>query len=133
MSCEVGLACFHKTKLVTKPLINTGWKYCFINFFGMLYWTCLQVATRFLMTKNSLFCSDIMVNLDWHFLNQTTNIKTKIVFSCGTFLDSSVLSKRSSYSFICECRAKYGIDEMCRDQWNWASKNPYGYESPNSN
>ncbi|CAA3031642.1 UDP-glucose 4-epimerase GEPI48 [Olea europaea subsp. europaea] len=25
--------------------------------------------------------------------------------------------------------AKYGIDEMCRDQWNWASKNPYGYES----
>ncbi|XP_031130463.1 UDP-glucose 4-epimerase GEPI48-like [Ipomoea triloba] len=24
--------------------------------------------------------------------------------------------------------AKYGIEEMCRDQWNWASKNPYGYE-----
>jgi len=30
------------------------------------------------------------------------------------------------------CRAKYGIDEMCRDQWNWASKNPYGYGSPDS-
>ncbi|KAH9685111.1 UDP-glucose 4-epimerase 5 [Citrus sinensis] len=29
-------------------------------------------------------------------------------------------------------KARYGIDEMCRDQWNWASKNPYGYESPNS-
>ncbi|KDO76555.1 hypothetical protein CISIN_1g026752mg [Citrus sinensis] len=29
-------------------------------------------------------------------------------------------------------KAKYGIDEMCRDQWNWASKNPYGYESSNS-
>lgn len=27
-------------------------------------------------------------------------------------------------------RAKYGIDDMCRDQWNWASKNPYGYEGP---
>lgn len=27
-------------------------------------------------------------------------------------------------------RAKYGIDEMCRDQWNWASKNPRGYGSP---
>ncbi|CAN0840952.1 UDP-glucose 4-epimerase 5 [Linum grandiflorum] len=25
--------------------------------------------------------------------------------------------------------AKYGIEEMCRDQWNWASKNPYGYGS----
>ncbi|CAN4115556.1 unnamed protein product [Withania somnifera] len=25
-------------------------------------------------------------------------------------------------------RAKYGIEDMCRDQWNWASKNPYGYE-----
>lgn len=24
-------------------------------------------------------------------------------------------------------RAKYGIDDMCRDQWNWASQNPYGY------
>ncbi|XP_077251299.1 UDP-D-glucose/UDP-D-galactose 4-epimerase 5 isoform X2 [Tasmannia lanceolata] len=29
-------------------------------------------------------------------------------------------------------KAKYGIDEMCRDQWNWASKNPYGYGSPDS-
>ncbi|ONK59207.1 uncharacterized protein A4U43_C08F4080 [Asparagus officinalis] len=25
--------------------------------------------------------------------------------------------------------ARYGIAEMCRDQWNWASKNPYGYQS----
>ncbi|XP_073006800.1 UDP-glucose 4-epimerase 1-like [Typha latifolia] len=29
-------------------------------------------------------------------------------------------------------KAKYSIEEMCRDQWNWASKNPYGYESPDS-
>lgn len=29
-------------------------------------------------------------------------------------------------------KAKYGIDEMCRDQWNWASKNPYGYGDPDS-
>ncbi|PKA49785.1 UDP-glucose 4-epimerase GEPI48 [Apostasia shenzhenica] len=29
-------------------------------------------------------------------------------------------------------RAKFGIDEMCRDQWNWASKNPWGYGSPDS-
>ncbi|XP_050227393.1 bifunctional UDP-glucose 4-epimerase and UDP-xylose 4-epimerase 1 [Mercurialis annua] len=26
-------------------------------------------------------------------------------------------------------KAKYGIQEMCRDQWNWASKNPWGYQS----
>ncbi|XP_011628345.1 bifunctional UDP-glucose 4-epimerase and UDP-xylose 4-epimerase 1 [Amborella trichopoda] len=26
-------------------------------------------------------------------------------------------------------KARYGIDEMCRDQWNWASKNPWGYHS----
>ncbi|KAJ3692726.1 hypothetical protein LUZ60_011821 [Juncus effusus] len=26
-------------------------------------------------------------------------------------------------------RAKYGIEEMCRDQWNWGRKNPYGYKS----
>ncbi|GJN34204.1 hypothetical protein PR202_gb22848 [Eleusine coracana subsp. coracana] len=33
-------------------------------------------------------------------------------------------------------KAKYGIQEMCRDLWNWASKNPYGYassESPKQN
>ncbi|XWS61601.1 hypothetical protein CRYUN_Cryun07bG0140000 [Craigia yunnanensis] len=29
-------------------------------------------------------------------------------------------------------KAKYGIEEMCRDQWNWASKNPYGYGTPDS-
>eukprot|EP00252_Welwitschia_mirabilis_P015209 TRINITY_DN3345_c0_g1_i2.p1 TRINITY_DN3345_c0_g1~~TRINITY_DN3345_c0_g1_i2.p1 ORF type:complete len:203 (+),score=42.91 TRINITY_DN3345_c0_g1_i2:320-928(+) len=27
-------------------------------------------------------------------------------------------------------KAQYGIEEMCRDQWNWASKNPWGYGSP---
>ncbi|KAI3453672.1 hypothetical protein Pfo_010335 [Paulownia fortunei] len=26
-------------------------------------------------------------------------------------------------------KAKYGIDEMCRDQWKWASQNPWGYQS----
>ncbi|KAF8413125.1 hypothetical protein HHK36_001101 [Tetracentron sinense] len=26
-------------------------------------------------------------------------------------------------------KAKYGIEEMCRDQWNWASNNPWGYQS----
>ncbi|XP_039050708.1 UDP-glucose 4-epimerase GEPI48-like [Hibiscus syriacus] len=30
-------------------------------------------------------------------------------------------------------KAKFGIEEMCRDQWNWASKNPYGYQTPNLN
>ena len=27
-------------------------------------------------------------------------------------------------------KAERGIDEMCRDAWNWQSKNPYGYGSP---
>lgn len=26
-------------------------------------------------------------------------------------------------------KAKYGIEEMCRDQWKWASNNPWGYQS----
>ncbi|KAK2989057.1 hypothetical protein RJ640_018846 [Escallonia rubra] len=26
-------------------------------------------------------------------------------------------------------KAKYGMEEMCRDQWNWASLNPWGYSS----
>ncbi|CAH9117061.1 unnamed protein product [Cuscuta europaea] len=30
-------------------------------------------------------------------------------------------------------KAKYTIEEMCQDQWNWASKNPYGYEGSAEN
>ncbi|KAM7531412.1 hypothetical protein LguiB_034822 [Lonicera macranthoides] len=30
-------------------------------------------------------------------------------------------------------KAKYGVAEMCQDQWNWASKNPYGYTTPQPN
>lgn len=26
-------------------------------------------------------------------------------------------------------KAEYGIEEMCRDQWNWVNKNPYGYQT----
>ncbi|KAL1364464.1 hypothetical protein HN51_012656 [Arachis hypogaea] len=25
-------------------------------------------------------------------------------------------------------KAKYGVEEMCRDQWNWAKNNPWGYK-----
>lgn len=37
------------------------------------------------------------------------------------------------YSFFMFCkfdvsfRAKYGVEEMCRDQWKWAVNNPWGY------
>lgn len=27
-------------------------------------------------------------------------------------------------------KAKYGITEMCKHQWNWATKYPQGYETP---
>ena len=27
-------------------------------------------------------------------------------------------------------KAKRGIAEMCRDAWNWQSKNPYGFKKP---
>ncbi|KAL3685271.1 hypothetical protein R1sor_003293 [Riccia sorocarpa] len=29
-------------------------------------------------------------------------------------------------------KAQNGIEEMCRDQWNWASKNPWGYRRAHS-
>ena len=25
-------------------------------------------------------------------------------------------------------KAEYGIEEMCRDQWNWQKNNPEGYQ-----
>ena len=37
------------------------------------------------------------------------------------------------WSGFCLCnRAKFGIEEMCRDQWTWASKNPHGYDGHSS-
>ncbi|CAN8305482.1 unnamed protein product [Cochlearia groenlandica] len=36
------------------------------------------------------------------------------------------LTKVCSDEFV--IRAKYGVDEMCRDQWNWVSNNPLGYK-----
>lgn len=27
-------------------------------------------------------------------------------------------------------KATLGVEEMCRDTWNWQSNNPYGYETP---
>ncbi|KAI9117940.1 hypothetical protein K1719_011082 [Acacia pycnantha] len=29
-------------------------------------------------------------------------------------------------------KAKYGVEEMCRDQWNWAKNNPWGYQGKNA-
>ncbi|GKD36284.1 UDP-glucose 4-epimerase GEPI48-like protein, partial [Tanacetum coccineum] len=30
-------------------------------------------------------------------------------------------------------KAENEIEDMCRDQWNWASKNPYGYQNKQPN
>jgi len=42
-----------------------------------------------------------------------------------------MVGRRTSKLWICFYdlfRANFGIQEMCRDQWNWARKNPYGYQ-----
>lgn len=47
-------------------------------------------------------------------------------FGDSNFLKTSLFSNLIKY---CIFRAKYGVDEMCRDQWKWASQNPWGYRS----
>ena len=34
----------------------------------------------------------------------------------------------SKASTILQWSAEFGLDEMCRDAWNWQSKNPHGYD-----
>jgi UDP-glucose 4-epimerase len=34
----------------------------------------------------------------------------------------------SKASTVLNWSAEYGLDEMCRDAWNWQSKNPHGYD-----
>lgn len=58
--------------------------------------------------------------------------------ACGKKLPYEVVERRSGDIASCYANAdkakkelgweaKYGIKEMCRDQWNWQSKNPNGY------
>ena len=59
--------------------------------------------------------------------------------ACGHEIPYEIKPRRAGDIACCYCdpekasrvlgfRAKYGISEMCRDSWNWQSKNPYGYE-----
>lgn len=58
--------------------------------------------------------------------------------ACGKKLPYEIAPRRSGDIATCYAnsdkaerelgwKAKYGIEEMCRDQWNWQSKNPNGY------
>lgn len=58
--------------------------------------------------------------------------------ACGKTLPYEICPRRAGDIAACYAsaekaekdlgwRARYGITEMCRDQWNWQSKNPNGY------
>ena len=58
--------------------------------------------------------------------------------ACGKGIPYVIKKRRAGDIACCYCdpqrarevlgfEAKYGIDEMCRDSWNWQSKNPMGY------
>lgn len=60
--------------------------------------------------------------------------------ACGKQLPYEICPRRSGDIAACYAsaekaerdlgwKAEYGITEMCRDQWNWQSKNPNGYEA----
>lgn len=58
--------------------------------------------------------------------------------ACGKKLPYEIQGRRSGDIACCYCdpskaesvlgfKAQYGIDEMCRDSWNWQKNNPMGY------
>lgn len=58
--------------------------------------------------------------------------------ACGHDIPYEIKPRRAGDIACCYCdpakaeevlgfKAEYGIEEMCRDSWNWQSKNPYGY------
>ena len=60
--------------------------------------------------------------------------------ACGKTLPYEIKPRRAGDIAACyadpskaerelKWKAKYGIEEMCRDQWNWQKNNPRGYES----
>lgn len=60
--------------------------------------------------------------------------------ACGKALPYEILPRRAGDVPACYAtsakaekelgwKAQYGLEEMCRDQWNWQKNNPNGYES----
>ena len=60
--------------------------------------------------------------------------------ACGKELPYEIKGRRSGDIACCYCdptkaekilgfKAQYGIDEMCRDSWNWQKNNPMGYRA----
>lgn len=60
--------------------------------------------------------------------------------ACGHEIPYEIKPRRAGDVTACYCdpakakkelgwEAQYGIDEMCRDSWNWQTKNPDGYRS----
>ena len=58
--------------------------------------------------------------------------------ACGKEIPYKICDRRAGDIACCYCdpgkaervlgfKAKYGIEEMCRDSWNWQKKNPMGY------
>ncbi|RZS10698.1 hypothetical protein BHM03_00041957 [Ensete ventricosum] len=60
-----------------------------------------------------------------------------VAYNLGTGRGTSVLEMVNAFEKVAGkvdvsvsdnfFRARYAIEEMCRDQWNWAIKNPFGY------
>ena len=59
--------------------------------------------------------------------------------ACGKTLPYAILPRRAGDIASCYAssekaerelgwKAEYGIEEMCRDQWNWQKNNPEGYQ-----
>lgn len=78
------------------------------------------VGSKFIHNINYVLSSYLEFNMKPLNLCIVSNI-----YSSTTYLISYFKGTRNSCVPI--CRAKYGVEEMCRDQWNWASTNPWGY------
>ena len=61
--------------------------------------------------------------------------------ACGHAIPYEIKPRRPGDIAVCYCdpgkakrelgwEAMYGIDDMCADSWNWQSKNPDGYNTP---
>ncbi|XP_074369449.1 uncharacterized protein LOC141710828 [Apium graveolens] len=76
----------------------------------------------------------VTVVVEWSYLKgQTQKSKTDVEGIQRWLIIQTIeiqnFSVRRNFG-VMNLRAKFNIDDMCRDQWNWASKNPYGYEPP---
>lgn len=111
------------------------WWYCFDIDTTLHLWLCyLKVHYDISKTDNSQLIvtmhylkNEVAVRLNFRTISLFWHIFTWLIIGMSLKSHSSYFLSDDLFS-----RPKYGIEDMCIHQWNWAKNNPMGYQTKNT-